>query len=78
MGIGSRTYSILLSPDEVRGYSVTVPALPGCITQGDTVEECLTNAREAISVYVEELAASGDPVPEEITPPQLLRVTVEL
>ena len=71
-----RTYSILLDPDANRGFTVTVPALPGCITQGDSVEECLRNAAEAISLYLEDLAAAGEPIPEEREHPRLLEVTV--
>lgn len=66
-GIGSlRRYTVLLTPDdEAGGYGVTVPALPGCFTQGDTVEEALANAREAISGHVAALQQEGLPVPEE-------------
>jgi antitoxin HicB len=72
-----RTYSIVLDPDpDEGGYSVTVPALPGCFTQGDTIEECLVNAREAIELYLADLADSGEPVPVEQAPPQVLTVTV--
>lgn len=71
-----RTYSIVVDPEPEGGYTVTVPALPGCITQGETVEECLANAKEAIALYVEDLMASGEPVPEEREHPQLLQVTV--
>ncbi len=72
-----RTYSIVVDPDpDEGGFTVTVPALPGCVTQGETVEECLAHAHEAISLYLEELAASGEPIPEEKEPPRLLKVTV--
>jgi predicted RNase H-like HicB family nuclease len=69
------TYSIVLDPDE-GGFTVTVPALPGCITEGDTVEECIANAQEAIALYIEELIAQGRPVPEEREHPQVIQVTV--
>jgi predicted RNase H-like HicB family nuclease len=72
-----RTYSIVVDPDpDEGGFTVTVPALPGCVTQGETIDECLANAREAISVYLEDLIASGEPIPEEKEAPLLLRVTV--
>ena len=46
-----RKYTILLEPDpEEGGYTVTVPALPGCITQGETIEQCIERAQEAITV----------------------------
>ena len=62
----TRRYVVILTPtteeDEV-GYTVTVPALPGCVTEGDTIDEALGNVREAISLYVESLEARGLPVP---------------
>lgn len=71
-----RTYSIVLDPDPGGGYTVTVPALPGCITEGDTVDECRAHAQEAIALYIEELAARGEAIPEEREHPQVLQVTV--
>ena len=71
-----QTYSIVLDPDPESGYTVTVPALPGCITEGDTVAECLSRAREAIEVYLEDVRATGAPLPEEREAPQVLQVTV--
>ena len=72
-----RTYSIVVDPDpDDGGFTVTVPALPGCVTQGETIDECIANAQEAISVYLEDLVAVGEPIPEEKQAPQLLRVTV--
>jgi len=53
----------LLNKDE-DGYMVTVPALPGCITQGDTVEEALEMAKEAIGLYLEELHERGEAIPD--------------
>jgi len=44
---------IILEPSEERGYTVFVPALPGCISEGDTKEEALKNIREAIELYLE-------------------------
>ena len=59
-------YVVVLKPtayeDEV-GYTVNVPSLPGCVTEGDTVEEALANAREAIAAYIASLEAEGLPVP---------------
>lgn len=76
MGTVMHTYSIVVDPDVDGGYTVTVPALPGCITQGATVEECMANAQEAIALYLEHLSASGQPIPEETESPKLLKVTV--
>ena len=48
-------FTIVLDPAEEGGFNVTVPALDGCYTQGDTEEEALTNAKEAIQTYLEGL-----------------------
>ena len=70
-------YTVLLDPDEEEGgYTVTVPALPGIVTQGETVEEALEMARDAIALYIEDLIADGEPIPTERVSPQLARVTV--
>ena len=72
-----RRYTILLTPDpEDGGYTVRVPALPGCNTQGDTIEEATANAREAISVYIADLVESGEAIPEDTAPTQAIVVDV--
>ncbi len=72
-----RKYTIILEPDlEEGGYTVTVPALPGCITQGETIEQCIERAREAIAGYIESLVSEGEPVPEETEPPQMITISV--
>lgn len=45
---------VILEPSDEGGYTVYVPSLPGCISEGDTMEEALTNIREAIDLYLEE------------------------
>ena len=70
-------YTVLLDPDdEEGGYTVTVPALPGVVTQGQTVDEALKMARDAIALYLEDLRADGEPIPTEQTPPRLATVIV--
>ncbi|MBI4651653.1 type II toxin-antitoxin system HicB family antitoxin [Candidatus Desantisbacteria bacterium] len=44
---------IILEPSDEGGYTVVVPALPGCISEGNTKEEALKNIREAIELYLE-------------------------
>jgi antitoxin HicB len=61
----ARTFRILLTPEEEGGFSVTVPSLPGCYTQGESVEEAISMAKEAISLYVESLEAEGEAVPDD-------------
>ena len=71
------TYTIMLDPDfEEGGYTVTVPALPGCITQGETVEECITRAQEAIAGYIADLLLDGEQIPIETVRPQAITITV--
>ena len=48
-------FIVVLEPAEEGGYNVNVPALDGCFTEGDTEEEALKNAREAILCYLEGL-----------------------
>ncbi|HGJ67081.1 TPA: type II toxin-antitoxin system HicB family antitoxin [bacterium] len=48
-------FNIILEPDEDGGFSVTVPALDGCFTQGETEQEAIENAKEAILCYLEGL-----------------------
>lgn len=55
-----RRFKVILEwNEEDGGYTVTVPALPGCITEGDTLEEALKNVREAIIGYLEVLKMKG-------------------
>ena len=59
-------YLINLEKNENGVYTITVPALPGCITQGDTWKEAVANAQEAILGYIETLKELGKPIPLEI------------
>ena len=60
-----RRFRVILEPNELGGYSVIVPLLPGCISEGDTKDEALANIREAIELYIESLQADGEPIPSE-------------
>jgi predicted RNase H-like HicB family nuclease len=60
-----KSYKTIFEPQGEGGYTVTVPSLPGCISEGDTYEEALTNIKEAIALYLESLQADGLPIPEE-------------
>lgn len=46
---------VLLEPSDEGGYTVSVPSLPGCISEGETIEEALENIQEAIELYLEPL-----------------------
>ena len=72
-----RKYTIILEPDaEEGGFAVTVPTLPGCITQGETIEQCIERAREAIAGYIKSLEMAGEPVPVETERPQAITIDV--
>jgi predicted RNase H-like HicB family nuclease len=58
-------YTVLLETEEEGGFHAYCPTLPGCHSQGETIEETLANIREAIEVYLESLMAHGEPVPSE-------------
>jgi len=58
-------YTVVLERDPDGGYVVSVPALPGCVSQGDSRDEALANIREAIELYVEDCREAGDAVPIE-------------
>jgi predicted RNase H-like HicB family nuclease len=58
-------YTVILEQEMDGGYVAVIPALPGCVSQGDTRDEALANIREAADLYVEDCIASGDPVPTE-------------
>ena len=49
------TYKIMLHREPEGGFTVNVPALPGCITYGENIDEAILMAKEAIELYIEEL-----------------------
>ena len=61
------TFTILLTPDETGGYVVTCPALPGVVTQGNTIEEAKAMAVDAIQCHIESMIEDGLSVPEDRT-----------
>ncbi len=60
----ARSYNVVLEPDPDGGYVAVVPAFPGCYSQGNTVEEALAGAREAIELTIEDMEAAGEPIPD--------------
>ncbi|MEQ1933739.1 MAG: type II toxin-antitoxin system HicB family antitoxin [Fimbriimonadaceae bacterium] len=54
------TYIVQLIPEDEGGYSVLVPGLPGCVSQGETREEALVNIQEAIQLYLEVLNEANE------------------
>ncbi len=60
------SYTVVLEQEADGGFVVSVPALPGCVSQGDSRAEALANIREAIQLYIEDCIEAGDPVPTEV------------
>jgi predicted RNase H-like HicB family nuclease len=56
-------YTVLIEPEDDGGYHAFCPALSGCHTQGDTIEEALENIKEAVELYLESLKAHGEKPP---------------
>ena len=59
------TYTVILRREPEGTYTVLVPALPGCLTFGETAGHALEMAREAIALYLEVLQEDGDPIPDD-------------
>ncbi|MDO8452903.1 MAG: type II toxin-antitoxin system HicB family antitoxin [bacterium] len=59
------SYSVMYEEAPEGGYVAYVPTLPGCHTQGDSIEEAEKNAKEAISLYLESLEARSQTIPQE-------------
>ena len=59
------SYRIILKPEPEGGFTVTVPALPGCITYGRDIEEAKKMVRDAIQVYLESLQKHSEPIPDD-------------
>jgi antitoxin HicB len=62
-----RKFTDILEPDEESGFTAIVPALPGVVTEGESVEEALERARDAVRLCLEDLAAQGLDIPASDT-----------
>jgi antitoxin HicB len=66
--MSSREFTVILEPNgDEPGYTATVPALPGCISLGDTLDEALENVRDAIELWISMARKKGESVPEDFT-----------
>lgn len=73
----SFTFQILFRPEPEGGYTVIIPALPGCVTFGETLEEARANANEAAKLYIETLRERQEPIYDDTqTLDGVLQVTV--
>ncbi len=62
-----RTYTVILRADPDGGYWTQVPALPGCGSQGDTLEQAMEMTKDAIRGYVASLQKDGEPVRSDVS-----------
>jgi len=68
----------VFEPAPEGGFTVTVPALPGLVTEGDTIEEAREMVKDAIRGYLENLIAHGEEIPIEPSPASVERVAVTI
>lgn len=61
-----RMFRIILTPEDEGGFTVIVPPLPGCVTWGETIKEAKIMASEAISLYLEDMEAKGEEIPNDL------------
>ncbi len=67
VSVGRYTYTVIITPNEPDGYLVTCPALPGLVTQGDTLEEARAMAADAVACHLESMIEDGLPIPVDET-----------
>ena len=58
-------YTVILQRESDGGYVAIVPAMPGCVSQGDIRAEVLKNIKEAMELYLQDVREGGDPIPVE-------------
>ncbi len=74
----SRKYTAIFEPAEEGGYVVHIPALDNLVTEGDTLEEAVAMAEDAIRGYIECLIEDNCPIPEELEKPFTKSLAVSL
>lgn len=67
VNVGQYTYTVIITPNDPDGYLVTCPALPGVVTQGDTLDEARAMAADAITCHLESMIEDGLPIPLDET-----------
>ncbi len=63
--VGDYGFTVRIEPNDPDGYLVTCPALPGLVTEGDTLDQAFEMAKDAIEGYLISLIKHGDPIPED-------------
>jgi predicted RNase H-like HicB family nuclease len=74
--VGQRRFMAIFTPAEEGGYVVTCPALPGVVTEGDTLREARRMAEEAIAGYIEVLVKHNQPIPTDKVRAEMVDVEI--
>lgn len=69
-------YRVVIEQDEDGWFVVTCPALPGCVSQGQSRAEALENMKDAVRLFVGSLRKHGDPVPSPSTDEEIIEVAM--
>lgn len=69
-------FTVVMTPDVTGGYVLTCPALPGLVTEGDTLEEARSMGADAIRGYLESLQKDGEPIPTDQSITEQLAIEV--
>ncbi len=70
-------YTVIFEPAQEGGYVVSVPALPGCVSQGDTFEEATVMIKDAIKGYLQVLKEEKQEIPEEQSNVVITQISVK-
>ncbi len=73
-----RRFKVIIEPESEGGYSVHVPVLPGCVSQGETIEEAVTNIKEALELYLWSLKDDKLPIPDSDVDIELREIEVSV
>ncbi len=71
-------YTVIFEPAEEGGFVVHVPSLPGCHTQGETLDEAYLMAQDAISLYIETLRELKEEIPQEANNSIIAKIPVKI
>ena len=73
-----KRFKVIIEPEPEGGFSVHVPALPGCASQGETIEEAVSNIKEALELYLWSLKDDKLPLPESDVDVELREIEVSI
>ncbi len=77
--LGEYSFTVFFEPAAEGGYVVTCPALPGLVTEGDTLAQARKMAKDAILAYIESLRKDGEPIPRDFKAlPQPVKETIKI